>query len=179
MARRFRTILRGGRPVRETLWFGMTETRTVTNGANAAAIILSLNAAALALRPFTIVRSLMHYSIRSDQTAASENFGSALAGAVVSDQAVAIGITAVPTPFTDLGSDLFFLHHIMDGQFLFISGIGVDPNGVAPAGGTLIESKAMRKVENGQDLIFVLENDSLQASGVTSYVAGRVLVKLH
>ncbi len=179
MPRRFRTVTRGGRQVRETLWFGMAETRTTLTSANSATLILSLNAAALALRPFTIVRSLMHYSARSDQSAAAENWATALGGAVVSDQAVAIGVTAVPTPFTDLGSDLWFLHHIIDGQFLFISGVGVEPNAVSPPGGTLIESKAMRKVESGQDLIFVIENDGLQATGTASYVSGRVLVKLH
>ncbi len=178
MVRRFRTITRGGRQVRETLWFSMTETRTTLASANSAALILSLNTAALALRPFTIVRTLMHWSIRSDQTGAGENYAAALGGAVLTDQAVAIGVTAVPTPFTDMGSDEWFLHSILDGRFMFISGIGVANDGTIPAGGTVIESKAMRKVENGEDLVFVLENDSL-GDGTVVYVAGRVLIKLH
>ena len=171
-----RTFIRGGRSVRETLWLFVTETRSVTVGANGATFIGSLSAGALALRPFTVVRSLLHWSARSDQTGASENWGHAIGIAVVSDQSAAIGITAIPTPFTDLGSDLWLLHRIIDGRFLFVSGVGVESNAVDQMD---IESKAMRKVEDGQDLAIVIENDSLQASGVTTYVAGRILVKLH
>ncbi len=57
MARKSGFVRRGGRMVRETIWFGQTETQTVLAAANTAAILTSLNAAALALRPFTIIRS--------------------------------------------------------------------------------------------------------------------------
>jgi len=177
MARRGR-IIRGGRSVRDTIWFSMTETRTAAASANTATLLLTLNAAALSLRPFTIVRSLFHHSVRSDQTGASENFDAALGVAVVSDQATAIGVTAVPTPFTDLGSDLWLLHNIIDGHFLFISGVGVEANSTSPRGGMTVESKAMRKVESGQDIAVVIENSSI-SSGTQNYVAGRMLVKLH
>ena len=168
-------FMRGGRSVRETLWFSMTETRTTLAAANTAAIILSLNAAALALRPFTIVRSLMFFHVRSDQGAATENYDVALGGAVVSDQAVAIGVTAVPTPFTDLGLDLWFLHQILSGHLEVTTDIGRIANNNL---WRQVESKAMRKVEDGQDLIFTLENSSL-SDGSTSFVAGRLLIKLH
>ena len=175
---RGRRVFRQGRPVRETVWIGLTETRTVAVGANTATLILSLNAAALALRPFTITRSILHWSVRSDQTAASESWTAGLGIAVVSDQASAVGITAVPSPFTDLASDLWLLHDVIDGRFEFVSGVGFDSNGVSPEGGKTQESKAMRKVEDGQDVVVVLENDSLSL-GTQTYVVGRMLVKLH
>ncbi len=178
MAHRARRFIRGGRQVRETLWVGLTETRTSLAAANTAAFILSLNAAALALRPFTVTRSLLHWSVRSDQSAASENYATALGLSVVSDQASAIGITAIPTPFTDIGSDLFFLHDILDGHFLFISGVGVEGNSNSPVGGVTVQSKAMRRVEEGSDIAIVIENDGL-SSGTQVYVTGRMLVKLH
>jgi len=178
MARRFRTVQRGGRSVRETIWFGFNESRSTLASANTAVLVHTLNAAALSLRPFTIVRSLFHWSVRSDQTGASENYSAGFGIAVVTDQASAIGVTAVPTPFTDLGSDEWLLHDVIDGRFEFISGTGVEANSLSPRGGKLIESKAMRKVENGSDIVTVVENDSI-GFGTVVYLVGRMLVKLH
>ena len=158
------------------MWVGISESRTTLASANTAVLIAVGNAALLALRPFTIVRTRLFFGVSSDQAAASQNWDVALGAAIVSDQASAIGITAVPTPFTDLGSDLFFLHEIQANRFVFVSGVGFDPNG-APLGRP-VDSKAMRKVNDDQDVAFVLENSSL-SNGTTVYVAGRMLIKLH
>ena len=91
---------------RLTSWFQFQPIRVT--GAAGGTIMFSLNAAALALRPFTIVRSRFEVGIISDQTAATEDQLGAIGMAVVSDQAVAVGVTAVPTPITDMGSDLWF-----------------------------------------------------------------------
>ena len=178
MARRTRGLVRGGKSVRETLWFGVSEGRATLGAASTAVLTNSLNAAALALRPFTIIRTIMHVSLKSDQTGAIENYDAAIGACVVSDQASAIGVTAVPTPFTDLGSDLFFFHQIIDGSFLFLDATGASQSNVQPAGGMTFESRAMRKVELGQDLIFVMETSTV-SSGAIMYSAGRVLIKLH
>ncbi len=176
MARR--TFSRGGRQVRETQWIFLQPGRDVMAASSTAAFVASLNAAALALRPFTVVRTIMHLSLKSDQTGVTEAFDASYGVAVVSDQSVAIGITAIPTPMTDMGSDLWLFHQILDGQFLFISGVGVDPNGVSPPGGITYESRAMRKVSSDQDLVFVTET-SAASLGATMYSAGRILIKLH
>ncbi len=168
-------VTRGRRQVRDTLWFGMAETVTTIASANGAAIMLSLNAAALALRPFTIVRTVGYFAVRSDQTAANEIYDAAVGYAVVSDQSVAIGVTAVPTPWTDLGSDLWFVHQMKMDRFMFISGIGVENSQVR---GWQYESKAMRKVENGQDVIVVGESSSL-GNGCVIHYAARMLIKLN
>ncbi len=176
MARR--TFSRGGRQVRDTLWIALAPGRDTLAAASTAAFIASLDAFGLSLRPFTIVRSLIHLSIHSDQVAASENFDAAFGMAVVSDQAVAIGVTAIPTPMTDIESDLWFFHQILHGRFEFISGVGTDSQGVVPPGGHTFESKAMRKVEQGQDLAIVVETSAVSLGAVV-YNAGRILVKLH
>ena len=63
--RAFRT--RGGRQVRESAWIGFDNTITALGGGGSvAALILSLNATALAFRPFTIVRTRGFFGIRSD-----------------------------------------------------------------------------------------------------------------
>ncbi len=172
MARR---IMRQGRSVRELFWLFVFETNTVLAAADTAALINTMNAALLALRPFTVVRSRGILAYRSDQTGVSENYQAALAMLIVSDAAINIGITAVPTGFSDLGSDLFFVHQMMAGRFEFISGAGFESNAM-----TVIEydSKAMRKVNNDSQLAITLETSSLSL-GMNMFHAGRILIKLH
>ena len=166
-------FIRGGRSVRQTMWIGLDATTTALAAANSATLILALNAGGLALRPFTIVRTRGSMLIRSDQTAVSEVQQVALSAAVVSDQASAIGITAVPTGFTDAGSDLFFLYEQQINDLVVTSAVG-----------SLIytsinyDSKAMRKVNDDQDVIFTLENSGIGQGSVTRH-AGRMLIKLH
>ncbi len=101
--------LRSGVMRRDTLWSGINSSRTTLGVASTAALINSAGAGLLALRPFTIVRSRLNWHVASDQEVASEVYGASLAAAVVTDQASAIGITAVLTPETDQGSDSFFV----------------------------------------------------------------------
>ena len=174
MARQFtRGRGRAGSP-RLTVWAGLPAVEVTLAAANSSALIISLGAAGLALRPFTIIRTRGIFFARSDQTAALENYGVAFGGAVVSDQASAIGVTAVPTPDTDRDSDLFFLYEEIAGTFGFISGTGARDIGHLRS----FDSKAMRKVEEGQDIVFTLENTSVSL-GSLSRISGRVLLKLH
>ena len=172
MARKFRDrMVRSGR---QTFWLGGTFVRSTIAAGNGVVIQTSLNAAALALRPFTIVRTRGLVSVMSDQIAAIEHQEIAFGAIVVSDQSVAIGVTAVPTPLTDSQSDWHVYQVGMD-QFDFITGAGFQSN----VGKQYeIDSKAMRKVAEGQDLIQVAETDSHSESAiVTSFT--RVLIKLH
>ena len=95
---------------------------------------------------------------------------------VVSDQAEAIGITAIPTPITDIESDLWYLHQFFLGDFLFLTSAGFNsPTGVEKS----IDSKAMRKVNDGQDVVLVGQSDIVSGDGTTVMVAGRLLIKEH
>ena len=173
MARTFtRSRGRLGAP-RKTLWLGIAPTSITLASASAVAIQNSLNAAALALTPFTIIRTRGFWQLRSDQSAASEDYGASIAAAVVSEQAVAIGATAVPTPDTDISSSMFFMFESMASRFEFDDATGFHPaNGVRQH----YDSKAMRKVEQGEDVIFVAEALSIVASAKIVHVA-RMLVK--
>ncbi len=167
-------FIRGGvRQRRESLWLGITESSTALGAANTAVLINLLNAAALALTPFTIVRTRGVWSVRSDQTAATEQQMVGLGAAVVSTQAAAIGVTAVPTPFTDQGSDLWFLYEMWASTFSVVSAIGTEVYQ-----SVRYDSRAMRKVEDQQDVAVVLENSSITL-GSTVLHSGRILVKLH
>jgi len=166
-------VVRGGVSRRETVWLGFQYAQTVLAASATAALVYSLNAAALALLPFTIVRTRMNWTCQSDQSAATEDFIGNFGWCVVSDQAAAIGVTAVPTPAFDLSSDLWFLIDQWIGTFQLIgSNVTTNMNVLK------IDSKSMRKVEVGQDIVGVAEA-GITESGVTVRTVGRMLVKLH
>ncbi len=172
VARRSGSVLRGGRMRRESLWFGGVDQSTTTSGASSAVALTSLNAAALSLRPFTIIRTRGIIRIQSDQAAAAEVQGAAWGACVVSDQSLAIGVTALPTPVTDSGSDLWFgyewiMSNATDLTDLAIGGVSKE-----------IDSRAMRKVEDGQDVITVMES-AVNTNGLTLRSFSWFLVKLH
>jgi len=163
--------LRSGVMKRETLWFqGVYQITTLATGVPV--LLTSLNVGALALRPFTVVRTRGALLVGSDQTAAGEVQRAAFGAAVVSDQASAIGITAIPTPITDDASDLWFVYQPLLGLFRLATAIGIVQNNFQQD----IDSKAMRKVEDGMDIVTVIENTG-NGADVVSY--HRFLIKLH
>jgi len=162
---------------RETRWLDVESSFTTLATNNVPALINSLSAVELALRPFTFVRVRGVAWIVSDQALATETYSVALGAAVVSDQALGIGVTAVPTPITDQASDLWFMYEQFMGGILLATAIGFEePNGSF----FKYDSKAMRKVDDGQDVAFVVETDD---AGITAGVqikhGGRALIKLH
>ena len=168
-------VLRSGGPKRESMWISISEAVNTITAASTAVLSASLNAAALNLRPFTVVRTRGILAVRSDQSAATESQHYAFALAIVSEQASAIGVTAVPTPMTDRGSDLFFVYEEMVSQYLLESLVGFDTQ---TGWVHRFDSKAMRKVNDDQDMIIVKETSSV-SSGVIALSAGRFLIKLH
>jgi len=167
-------ILRGGSMRRETSWLDFPFAQTTIAAASTAALLGSFTASALALRPFTIVRTRGILQCSSDQQAASEAWGLSYGLAVVSEQASAIGITAVPTPITDQSSDLFFVYESLYGRFQFQNATGTIESGAFKEW----DSKAMRKVNDSEDLVVVAETPAFVGSALI--IDGfRMLVKLH
>jgi len=164
MARR--VVTRGS--TRKSTWFHITPA-AFTQAAGGATLCYTLNAAALAMRPFTIVRTHLELGLRSDQEAAIETQVLGVGIAVVSDQAVGVGVTAVPTPVTEAGSSLWFLH-----QFMFGDAVNLTDRAI---GGQYrsVDSKAMRKVDLGQDIAIVIERNS--GDGLIATIGGRLLIK--
>ena len=171
MARRFtRGVSRGAK--RETSWTSLQPSVVAVQGGSAV-LMGSLNATLLAKRPFTIIRSHFILHIATDQLSADERQFGAFGMCVVSDQAMGIGVTAVPTPITDANSDLWFVHQYLVSDFLVISAIGVDGDSGHQY---QVDSKAMRKVNDDQDLAIVLEVSSV-GDGTFIMIAGRILIK--
>jgi len=173
--RRSGFVTRGGRNVRETVWAALTTVSQATMAAASTAVAFGgFTAAVLALRPFTIIRTRGVWRIESDQSAASERQQCALGMAVVTDQALAIGVTAIPTPATDGSSDAFFLHDVILNDLLVGDATGFGQIGKS----SVFDSRAMRKVEEGFDLGASTETFST-SSGVTADTWFRILLKLH
>ena len=158
---------------RLTSWFQFSPVLTTITSSH---LIFSLNAAALALRPFTVVRTRFLVDITTDNISGDERQVGGMGIAVVSDQAVAIGVTAIPTPITDMGSDLWFVHQLMYNRHEFITGAGFQSRANREYE---IDSKAMRKVDIGQNLVVVVELAGGVSDGFTSVVGGRMLVKVN
>ncbi len=175
MARKSGFVRRNNVMRRETLCLGDAITQTTIAAAGTAVLIGVLNAAALALRPFTIIRSRGFVAINSDQAAISEDQEIGYGEAVTTEQATAIGVTAVPTPLTDSDSDAWMVYEAMATNFRFLSSIGFESNGQLER---IIDSKAMRKVESGFDLARTVET-SATSEGVVVVDFVRHLVKLH
>ncbi len=172
-ARRSGLVFRGGRNRRESLWIGFVTSETSIATASTAVLAFVLNAAALAQRPFTVVRTRLFWYVRSDVVTGGEEYGGALGMCVVSDQAEAIGVTAVPTPVTDIGSDLFFVFEQQYGRF---GGTQVEEVGQRKE----IDSKAMRKVVEDESVILTLESGpGAVSASMVSVIGGRMLIKLH
>ena len=160
---------------RLTVWTSALPNSTTLASTSTAALTASLGAGLLAMRPFTIVRARGIIHVISDQAAQTESYQVGHAHAVVSDQASAVGVTAVPTPYADMGSDLFFVYEQISSTFRFVSGVGFDE----PAGVThIFDSKAMRKVNEDQDVVSVLETSAI-SSGCVVIDSWRYLIKLH
>ena len=173
MARRpYRGSVQRERSDRVPVWIGGRIAGSAAAG-NSSTLLSTLNAAALALRPFTIIRTHIVLDITSDQLAAGETVVGAYGEIVVKETAATAGIASVPTPITEIGAG-FHVYQGLIHDFLF-----GDVTGFQARASTqyLIDSKAMRKVSINEDLAAVIQLGSAPGALVT--VEGRILVKLH
>ncbi len=166
-------VSRGGTR-RQTQWIPSTAETAFTAVAAAGNDLQGvLNAAALALTPFTVVRVVGQLFITSDQVADLQETPFGAAGlAVVTTKASAAGGVSIPLPATDAGSDVWFAH-----QWAAVGASqGTTTVGIVQA--FAFESRAMRKVEDGFDIVSVFENASA-VDGIGYLLKYRMLIKLH
>ncbi len=163
---------------RKTLWGGTTGATAVTTLAGGTALLFSsFTAAQLAVIgvPLTIIRNRGLFSVKPNQFVASEEPFGAFGMAIVSEQAAAAGIASVPTPFADSAWDGWMVWQPFATAITFGTGVGFDE---AAFTHFPYDSKAMRKVEDNERLIFVVENAS--AAGELKFLwISRTLFKLH
>jgi len=171
MARRSRV-----RPAPKTkvwLGLGLADTTIVASGD---AVVASLNAAALSLRPFTIMRTRALLSWESDQLAADEAPLAAFGMGVFNDTAVALGSTGIPDPDPVSGDPnaSWFVHRGLQCSQTLATAIGFVSPGAAHFE---VDSKAMRKVGDQEDVAVVISE--INAFGAIFSMIGRILIQLH
>ncbi len=170
--RRFRGGVRTG-PRRKMLWMSSAvATDEIALAANTTALVSTLNAAALALRPFTVVRIRGILWVSADTTVASERPFGAYGLITVSDQAASVGATAVPRPYSQ-SSNEWILWQPWLASILRGDAVGFTTDNFRPY---VFDSKAQRKVSQGEDLATVIENNNA-SHGVNFVESLRVLIK--
>ncbi len=155
MARR--QFTRGPQRTPNRNWAGVVATAGTTLGANNKVLVATFTLANQGIDE-TILRTVGGISIASDQVAASESQFGALGVCVVSDQAIATGITAIPDPVTDVSDDLWMLYVSFAQEFR----LGGTAASLTPNFATWypFDSKAKRVVHSGYALAVVVANAS-------------------
>jgi len=171
MARRFGRSPRSG-PRRATDWSASADLTAFV------ALAGSTSAITQVFTPLaggeTIIRTRGIFSWKTDNQAASENQFGAYGIAVVSEPAATVGITAVPTPGTDGAWGGWLYHTYFASGTNFSSGVGVAFDGIYTI---TIDSKAMRKIDEDDRLIMVVQN--LSVTGMQFWDSERLLSKVH
>ncbi len=173
MPRRFHQQVRGTRSVRQNQWL-VIDIDEVAIDTNTQLLAASLSAAALLLRPFTVVRTHILVGWRSDQIAASQGCNAAVGLIVVNDQAVVAGVASIPSPVVNQDAPFYVWQPMMQ-QMIFGSNIGFTQEGYVQYE---IDSKAMRKVGPNEDIVVTVENVDNTDGGLFTAI-GRFLIKLH
>ena len=169
---------RGNRaPRRKMLWLDFAQVlQQPASVAAGTAVLLSpgLNAAGLALRPFTIVRTRGFIWAGTDQVAATETAFGAMGMLVAKDPAMAAGVGSLPTPTTETNAE-FLVYQPFVTAIQFTAAAAYQN----PAGNVFqFDSKAQRKVGIDEDMGILFENESA-GSGAIVVLGGRCLIKLH
>ncbi len=165
---------RGGGKKRLTEWSLCTVPAGYSTAAGNSKLVLVLFTAALLApdSPATIVRTRLRLSVRPVTGGGADvNLIGAFGCGFVNVVAGALGITALPGPATDCAWGGWFVWQPVVSAFEFITGTGARLNSTDYT----IDSKAMRKFESDQSLVFVFENSTSVAYDVA--VSGRILVK--
>jgi len=171
---RSRVPMVGRTKKRSTLWAicSVPQGSSVVAADTKAIAVLVPSTTLLDLVPFTITRTIVELHIHSDQSAASEDQNGAFGAGVVNRVAGALGITGLPGPASDCGWPGWFAHRFFNQSFLFLDATGTQSAGQQ----YMIDSRAQRKVETEEDIVFMVENFS-SSSGLRFALSLRMLIK--
>jgi len=114
------------------------------------------------------------FTFQSDQGGATEIQMGAIGIAVVTAQAVSVGITAIPHPFTDGSWGGWLWHSYFAAKLFVASAAGIEPQMTHRI---VVDSKAARKVDEDERLVVVVENSA--SNGIEIFTAFRFLSKIY
>jgi len=134
--------------------------------------LLAGHTASVAL-DLTILRIRLQLAVKTDQVAAGEIQAGAFGCIVVTDDAFAAGVSAIPGPISDAAAD-WMLYHPFWQFFAFSDATGFQHN----AGNSMtVDSKAKRVIEPNETLAIVVESNS-DSEGFSIGFQGRILTRL-
>ena len=181
----FRTA-RGGSLRRKTDW-GVgpcTGTGGSAQAVTSAGTLLATEGVSASIPGLTLVRTRGELLIYLSSVAAPEDgFVGAMGIGVVTDEAFAAGVAAMPTPITDEGSDVWLYHtyfQVIAGG-LMSGAAAVDRTSLNPATAVFrrsIDSKAMRKVTVEDTLFATFEFAETGTATMQLHLCTRMLFKL-
>ncbi len=126
------------------------------------------------LVPFTIIRTVGLLTIAADLNFITNQIYSGAVGIqVVGDDARGAGVAAMASPFADASDDAWLYH-----QFFAATIDDRADSDLVVSQSMVIDSKAQRKVVDGQAIVMLGEGGS-EADGFDIAVGLRILCKLH
>jgi len=170
MARRVRSFSRG--PRRALDWSASTPATAFASLAGSTSAISQIFVPIVGGE--TVVRTRGMFGWGTDNAAGDEPQIGAYGICVVSEPAASVGITAVPTPDTDAAWGGWLYHTYFMSNTEFQSSVGVNFDNIRRI---VIDSKAMRKIDENDRLITVIQNSS--ADGMIFNDSTRFLTKVH
>ena len=144
---------------RLTEWFITVDSAGFINVAAASKLLYAtVPGATLALiAPATIIRTRGILTVLSDQTAATETQMGGIGVGFVNEVAGTLGITALPGPTTDPNWEGWFVYQRFTQRMLVATAVGMASRG-GSGGSYEIDSKAMRKFDGDETMVFLAEN---------------------
>jgi len=146
---------RGGRK-RQSTWIAPADQATVNVASGTSVIIASFDPAGAGMLAPTIVRSRGAVGIVPTFSGADLAISGAYGVCIVSDEAFAAGTASIPRPFDDADWGGWFVWRSFFGKFEFDVQGNVFPNNLIDQ----VDSKAMRKVSNGETIVMMAESQS-------------------
>ena len=168
----------GGRgsstPRRSTEW--IAGTRLLSDLVVTNRIVIDFAQAELAaLVPFTITRTIYSWMTAIDSSfVTDQDYFAGLGGCIVTEQARVAGVASVPAPISHMGSDVWFLHHM---SMAYLEEPLTSNAASVTSRMNYIDSRGQRKVEDGEAIVFIEENQGGDTMQVASAV--RILCKLY
>jgi len=160
---------------RQTEWFASANISAETAlAANTFLFSQSFTAAELAKRPFTITRTVGSLWVRPDVVSPTEFPFGAMGFIVVSEKAVATGVTAIPDPITQEASDEWFVYTQWLTSVFAATAASISTQ---PYMEHKFDSRAQRKVQDGEDVAVVISNANA-AHGCAVILKFRMLIKV-
>ena len=105
--------------------------------------------------PTTWARTRGEVTVKPASYVADVDIDGAFGMCIVSSDAFAVGITAIPGPFSDAGWDGWFMWRSFARHFEFASGIGIESFASWPFE---VDSKAMRKIPSEGVMVEIAES---------------------